>query len=187
VVWAQATLHPDCLLTHEKGYYSAPSTLVRRRLDLRVGERLVEIYHERRPVAVHARTTRPGERRINPDHFPPEKQAYMMSTPTWCREQARQVGPCCARFVEELFSRGVLYRLKAAQGTLRLRKRYGSARREAACHRALAYDNLEYQALKRILERGLDQAPLDEGAGGQLELPFLEAPRFARNIGQMLS
>ncbi len=187
VHWAQAKLHPNCLLTYQKAFYSAPHTLVHKTLDLRVGESLVEIYHRYEQVAVHARATRPGQRRINEAHLPPEKQAWLMRTPRWCIEQAHRIGPACARFIEELFNRGVVYNLRAAQGTIRFADSFGKARLNAACQRALAFDNITYHAIKRILKKGLDQAPLDEGEGGQLHFQFIEAPTYARDIGKMLS
>jgi hypothetical protein len=65
---------------------------------------------------------------------------------------------------------------------LGLRKKYGARRLEAACRRALAFENIRYRTVKNILEKGLDQGPLDERDDGQLELPFVEFPRFARPI-----
>jgi hypothetical protein len=49
--------------------------------------------------------------------------------------------------------------LRAAQGVIRLAKRYGVQRLEAACERALRFDNARYRAVKTILEKGLDQLP----------------------------
>jgi hypothetical protein len=56
----------------------------------------------------------------------------------------------------------VLDNLRAAQGVIRLGKKYGPARLEAACARALHFDNVKYRTVKSILHQGLDQAPLYE-------------------------
>lgn len=42
-------------------------------------------------VATHVRAEK--GRRTNFDHYPPEKIAFHMRTPTWCRRTAEQVGP----------------------------------------------------------------------------------------------
>ncbi len=42
---------------------------------------------------------------------------------------------------EKLFADRVLENLRAVQGLLRLKDKYGAARLEAACDQALAYDN----------------------------------------------
>lgn len=59
-------------------------------------------------------------------------------------------------------------------------------RLEAACRRALDYDNVSYPTVKTILEKDLDQSPSDEALTGQLHLPMPMAPRFSRDIGSLL-
>ncbi len=93
----------------------------------------------------------------NTDHLPEEKMAYLNQTPAWCKEQARRIGGFCAEFIDELLGDKVLDRLRAAQGLLRLARKYGAKRLDKACRRALAYDNIRYHTVKRILEHGLDQ------------------------------
>lgn len=52
---------------------------------------------------------------------------------------------------------------------------------------ALDHDKVEYSAVKKILEKGLDQAPKLSDDSGQLHFKFLEPPRFARDIGRLLA
>ena len=47
-------------------------------------------------------------------------------------------------------------------GIIRLGKRYGTRRLEAACKRALTVRALSYRSLESILKNGLDQKPLPE-------------------------
>ena len=44
-------------------------------------------------------------------------------------------------------------------GVLSLSRRYGPARLEAACERALTINALSYSSVSTILKSGLDQAP----------------------------
>lgn len=187
VFWATAKLHSNCHLAVEKAFYSAPHRHVHEYLDVRVGERLVQIWRNGQLLAVHARAERPGDRRTLDEHYPPEKAAHLEKTPQWCRRRAELVGPACVRFVEQLLGDRVLDRLTGAQGVLRLGEKYGRTRLEAACARALAYEAIEYRSIKNILVKGLDQAPELPDASGQLHLPFVEVPRFARDIGRMLA
>ena len=53
-----------------------------------------------------------------------------------------------------------VFNLRAAQGVISLGKKYGPARLEAACARALHFDNVKYRTVKCILHQGLDQVPL---------------------------
>jgi transposase len=191
ITWQRVTLAPNCHVSFEKAYYSAPYSYVHQRLWVRAGDRLVTIFletpHGEKQVALHVRATRLGEYRTNDDHLPPEKVAWLQKRPQWCMQQAEKVGPNCAEFMRRLLGDKVVDRLAGAHGVVRLGERYGPARLEAACHRALAYENVAHRTLKTILEKGLDQAPLEEEAGGQLSFGFIEAPRYGRKLGQMLS
>ncbi len=186
-VWALAKLHQNCHISFEKSYYSAPFRFVSQTLHVRATDTLVELYIEGELVAVHARTHRPGQFRTNTDHYPPEKVAYLTRTPQWCLRRAAEVGPQCHEFIEELLQKGVMRNLRGAQGVLRFGKKYGFKRLEAACKRAVLYECIQYSAVKSILEKGLDQAPDRPDDSGQLHLGFVDAPRFGRDIGQMLS
>lgn len=185
-IWAKAKLHDNCHVNFEKSYYSAPYHHIREVLEIRAGERIVEIHRNDCVIAVHARATRPGTFRTIESHYPPEKVAHMMKGPQWCIEQARQVGPSCHDLVNQLLGDRVLDRLAGAQGVVRFAGKYGKNRVEAACARALEHGKIEYRAVKNILEKGLDQAPKFPDHSGQLHFKFLEPPRFARDIGRLL-
>ena len=68
--------------------------------------------------------------------------------------------------------------LRAAQGVLRLRDRFGAARLEAACARALLHASPYYRTVKTILTGGFDQLPLDGADGAHIHAP---GARFARS------
>jgi transposase len=157
--WAQVKLHGDCHVQFEKRRYSAPFTLVHQYLWLRANEKTVQLYHAQTLVAVHPRLQCPGQRSTVQDHLPPEARAYLMADPQWCLEKAEKIGDCCRELVETLFEHKVLDKLRAAQGVIRLAGKYGNKRLEAGCARALEHGTVTYGAVKRILEKGLDQEP----------------------------
>ena len=179
--WAQAKLHPDCHVRYEHCFYSAPFRLVRQQLWLKVTDTTVKLYHELKLVAVHRRLTVPGSRSTIDDHYPPEAIAYKTRTPQWCLKQAEKVGPDCLRLIKRLFANRVMDNLRGAQGVIALDKRYGAARLEKACKRALFFDNPRYGTVKSILAQGLDQEPL-EPPGNVVALPavYRHEGRFLR-------
>jgi hypothetical protein len=122
----------------------------------------VKLYHEIKLVATHPRLKQPGKRSTVDEHMPPEALAYKMRDPKWCLNQAEEIGPDCHQLVCRLLGHKVLDNLRAAQGVIRLGKKYGSIRLEAACARALYFDNIKYITVKSVLRQGLDQAPLYE-------------------------
>jgi transposase len=158
--WTRVKLHGNCHVQFEKAYYSAPFQLVHQELWLKATDTTVKLYHDIKLVATHPRLKRPGERSTVDEHMPPEAIAYKMQDPQWCLKQAKDIGPDCHRFIRRLFAHRVLDNLRAAQGVIRLGKTYGPARLEAACSRALHFDNIKYRAVKSILNQGLDQLPL---------------------------
>jgi transposase len=161
-VWTKAKLHGNCHVQFEKAYYSAPFRLVHQELWLRATDTSVKLYHDIRLVAAHPRLRHPGKRSTVDEHMPPEALAYKMQDPQWCLKQAEAVGPDCHRLIRRLFAHKVLDNLRAAQGVIRLGKKYGPARLEAATTRALHFDNVKYRTVKSILHQGLDQMPLYE-------------------------
>jgi transposase len=185
--WTQVKVHGDCHVQFEKCRYSVPFRLVRQRLWLRASETTVRCYQEQHLVAVHPRLSKPGARATLNEHLPPEALAYKMQDPTWCRKQAQAIGPQCLQLIETLFAHRVLDNLRAAQGVIGLGKRYGPCRLEAACQRALAFDNPRYRTVKTILEKGLDQQPLDEPPPAPLASAYTGQGRFARDTPQLFT
>lgn len=187
VTWAVAKLHPNCHVNFEKAYYSAPHRWVGQTLHVRATDSMVELYHEGDVVALHPAATHAGQFRTNPEHYPPDKVAYMQKTPQWCVRESAEIGPNCRLFVGKLLADGVTRRLGAALGTVRLRDKHGASRLDAACARALEHDLVRYKSVKTILEKGLDQCPEGPDSSGQIHFAFPDKPRFARNIGQMMT
>ena len=161
-VWTRVKLHGNCHVQFEKAYYSAPFRLVHQELFLKATDTTVKLYYDHNLVATHPLLKRPGQRSTVDEHMPPEALAYKMQDPQWCLKQAEEVGPDCHRLIRRLFADRVLDNLRAAQGVIRLSKKYGAPRLEAACRRALHFDNVKYRTVKSILHQGLDQAPLRE-------------------------
>ena len=55
---------------------------------------MVQIFHNGQLIATHGR--KPQGKQTDFGHYPPEKIAFRMRTPTWCRTRAAEIGPACA-------------------------------------------------------------------------------------------
>jgi transposase len=157
--WTRVKVHGNCHVQFEKAYYSVPFRLVHQTMMLRATDTTVKLYQDIQLVATHPRLKRAGLRSTVDEHMPPEALAYKMQDPQWCLKQARDIGPECHQLIRQLFSHKVLDNLRAAQGVIHLSKKYGPVRLEAACARALHFDNVKYRTVKSILQQGLDQTP----------------------------
>jgi len=113
--------------------------------------------------------------------MPPEALAYKMQDPQWCLKQAEQIGPGCHRLIRSLFSHKystICVPPKGHQPGEKVRP----VRLEAACIRALHYDNVKYRTVKSILHQGLDQMPLPGHSNViPLSSPYTGSARFLRN------
>ena len=176
--WKSCRLHTDCYAIFDRSYYSAPHRLIGKKLMLRATDRQVQLFHDHQLVATHPRATRAGQRHTIRDHLPPDKAAWFDTTPDGCREQARSIGPAAASFVERLLGDRPLDRLRGARSVISLAERYGVRRVDAACARALFFDEIRVRTVKSILADGLDLQPLP----GEISAPVPgPAPRHARD------
>ena len=176
--WARARVHRDCHVQFEYGYYSVPFALIGQDLWLRATDGAIAIYQDYRQVALHPRGRKRGQRFTVRDHLPPQAQAFFAHDRHWCIAQATKIGPACAQFIERLLADRIVERLRAAQSTLRLAERYGAARLEAACARAIAHDSIFYRTVKTILAGGFDQQPLIDA---ESTAAYARGARFVRD------
>ena len=128
-------------------------------------------------VKTHPRKTR-GKQTDFGD-YPPEKIAFHMRTPAWCRRQAKDIGPACEQVIAELLADNALYRLRAAQGVIGLADRHDPSRLEAACAKAIAAGDPSYRTIKGILATGAKPAS-PRISGGRRRRRVLARARLVR-------
>jgi transposase len=142
-------------------YYSVPFTLRHERLDLRHTATTVEVFHKGLRVASHRRSHVRGGHTTVAEHMPKSHQAQLEWSPARISRWAQTIGPCTRELVEAIFAdrphpeQGY----RSCLGILRLAKRYGNARLEVACDRALAVRARSYRHVESILKHGLDRLP----------------------------
>jgi transposase len=165
--WKELRVYRDCYLSFEGSYYSVPHRLVGQQVWVRAGARTVQIYTaDHQLVATHDRATAPGQRQTQLDHLPQEKVAGLVLSRESVLLQAQAIGPATTAVVQELLDHRPEDRLRSAGSLVRLAQTYGSGRLERACRRAQHFGEMSYPAVKRILEAGLDAAPLAEPSPG---------------------
>ena len=179
--WHQVVVHRDCHVQYDRSFYSVPFALVGKTLWLRATDGAVAIHEDWRHVVTHLRALKPGTRRTLRDHMPPEARAFFERDRQWCVKQAQEVGPHCGQLIERLLGDRIAERLRAAQAVLALGKRYGAARLEVACERAIAHDSAQYRTVKTILSTGADMLPMSE----PVTPPAYARSRFARSAASL--
>ncbi len=186
-VWRRVNVHSDCHVNYLKCRYSAPYRLVKQTLWLRATETTIRLFRDHELVAVHPRLFLPGKRHTLDEHLPPNALAYAMKDPQWCLDKAKKIGVHCGIAIHQLLSHSVVDYLRAAQGIIGLQKKYGDARLDAACRRALAFQSVSYKTIKGILQKGLEYESLPEqDAFDDLTETYTGHGRFSRNTSTLL-
>ncbi|HEY3260590.1 MAG TPA: IS21 family transposase [Pseudonocardiaceae bacterium] len=164
--WSRPAVAPDIHVRVGKTLYSAPWRFIGQRVDARATATTVQLFCRGELIATHAAA--PRGKVTDYSHYPPEKIAFKMRTPAWCRTRAGEVGPNTVAVIADLLAVNALFRLRAAQGVLGLVDKHGPGRLEAACGKALAVGDPSYRTIKGILAAGAeaDPAPAATGDGG---------------------
>jgi len=166
--WTEATVNIDYHAVVEHHYYSVPYNLIHQVLQVRLTDTTVELFHQGKRVAAHARSFLRGKYTTVEEHRPKAHQRYLEWTPGRIIEWARKIGPQCAAAVQHVMAsrphpeQG----FRSCLGIIRLAKAHGEPRLEAACLRALHFHTVTYRSIASILETGLDQQSLE------IDLPF---------------
>ncbi|MFG3531370.1 hypothetical protein ACGF8B_32240 [Streptomyces sp. NPDC047917] len=99
---------PDVHIKVGHTLYSVPWKLIGRRVDVCTIATMVQVFHDGDLVKIHAAL---GQgKRTDKSGFPPEKTAFQMRTPIWCRTQASEVGDACRPLVDQLLEVNALHR-----------------------------------------------------------------------------
>jgi transposase len=178
--WATAKIGPDIHAQVDKVLYSVPWRHIGKTADVRVTATMVQFFIGGELVKSHPRKVR-GKQTDFGD-YPPEKIAFHMRTPAWCRRQAAAVGPSCEYLVGELLADNALYRLRAAQGVIGLADKHDPSRLEAACAKAVAAGDPSYRTVRGILAAGAERDELPAAAGDGGASAFLRGPASFANV-----
>ena len=180
--WSTPKVPPDIHVKVGRALYSVPWIHIGKVVEARQSARTVEIYLEGTLVATHVRIER--GKQTNYDHYPPEKIAFMMRTPAWCRRRAGQLGDAVAQVVAAIMEVNALYRLRQAQGVVGLADKYDAERLDAACQKALVAGDPSYKTVKGILSAGVELDEEHETQAPPAAPAHLHGPERLFDIGE---
>jgi hypothetical protein len=134
-VWKECTVHPDHHVVFEKSYYSVPTRFVGKKVWVRGGLMMVDIFCKDIQIKTHPTAHRPGTWRTDLNDYPEGKKLFLQFQPAWCRKEAN----------------------RKAQGLLRLGEKYGAQKLDEVCRHLLENGSNSHSAVKRLLENGIPQ------------------------------
>ncbi len=161
--WSAAKVGPDIHAKVGATLYSLPWRYLGERVDARSTTTMVQFFRHGELIKTHPRKERGKQTDLS--DYPPEKIAFHMRTPTWCRRRATEIGPACEAVIGELLAENVLFRLRAAQGVLGVADTHDPGRLEAACAKATTAGDPSYRTIKGILAAGTETTATPRPAG----------------------
>jgi transposase len=173
--WMKARVNIDYHIEVDHHYYSVHHSLVHEQVEVRLTAATVEIFLRGQRVASHGRSHQRGRHTTLAEHMPKAHQKHLEWTPSRIIHWASTIGPQTEQLVRVILAdrphpeQGY----RSCLGILRLGRRHGEQRLEAASARALAAGARSYRHVDSILKHGLDRVPLAEpGAAVQRALEF---------------
>jgi transposase len=138
---------------------------------------VMEIFGPSGRVTSHVRSFERGRHTTQSEHMPKSHQKHAEWTPSRIVHWAETMGPQTAALASAILAdrphpeQGY----RPCLGILRLAKRYGEVRVEAACARAMSAGARSYRHVESILKHGLDRAAATEGTRSATQLPLLHS------------
>jgi transposase len=162
--WKKARVNIDYHIEVDRHYYSVPHQLIKKQIDVRITNTIIECFYKNRRVASHIRSHQQAHHTTVKEHMPKSHQKMAEWTPDRFVRWAKKIGPQTAQLIMTVLSSRPHPQqgFRSALGILRLSKSYGDHRLEAACKRALMIGSTSYRSVASILKHGLDQRPLAE-------------------------
>jgi len=164
--WERCRVNIDYHVEVENNSYSVPYQLITEKVEVRVTASVVEVLFKEKRVASHPRKKGKGQASTNTEHMPRSHREHLEWTPSRLLHWAEQSGRATGRVVS-----GILKSrphpeqgFRSCLGVMRLGRRWGSERLEAACARAEALSSYSYRTVKNILSAGLDRVVLESDA-----------------------
>lgn len=126
--------------------------------NIRYTAAVVEIYHNSRRVASHARIEKPGAFVTETIHMPHAHRRYLDWTPERIKLWGEKIGPCARELMEGIMEHREHpeHGFRNCLGIIRLAKTYPPERVETACKRALELKAYNYRSVKSLLECNLE-------------------------------
>lgn len=171
--WKDAKVDIDYHVAYEERLYSVDHTLVGAAVEVRATTTTVEILHGGERVALHRRSYGPkGTATTLEQHRPKSHRDYGAWPPSRIVAWAGTIGPSAATVAERILTdkphpeQGY----RSCRALIRTAAKYGHARTEAACARALAIGNPTRKSVEAILKRGLDRVVLTDDVPAGINL-----------------
>ena len=148
-----AKVHIDYHVAFDDHLYSVPFTLIHQKVDIRATEKMVEIFHQGKTVAIHPRNYRRGRYSTLRDHMPPNHQFMKEIDADRLIEWADHIGPHTSALIQATLQSRTYpeQAYRTCLGILGLAKKHSWGNLETACKVAYEARVFSYKAVEQEL------------------------------------
>jgi transposase len=152
--WKTAKVSIDYHVAFEKHFYSVPHALIQQQVEIKATERMVEIFHKGKQVAIHPRSHAQGRFSTLKEHMPPNHRFVAGQDTHWLLKQAEAIGPHTAQYLNSLLQARTFpeQAYRSCLGVLSLARKFPHDLVETACERVSQAHLRSYKDLKAELE-----------------------------------
>ena len=156
--WKQATVQFNYHISVDGMLYSVPYEYIKRKVNVRVTDKTIEIFYNHNRIASHKRLYgRKGQYSTIVQHMPEDHQKYLEWNGDRFRKWAKNIGENTYQVVDGILTskRVEQQTYRSCMGLLKLADKYSAEQLENACIKALGYTAApSYKSIKNILAAG---------------------------------
>jgi len=173
----ERTVKPNCHISFNNNYYSAPSLLAGKKVIVRFNENVIRIIHNGEQAALHhIAKNKQGEYITVRSHLPDYKCFSQAEYQSRCEEKMRQIGSHAHSYFKTILLKQEKHWPRTIRCLLGLAKTYGNQTLNLSLERALHYGVIDIPTIRNICEKKLyrldkewpldknNQAGIDDGA-----------------------
>ncbi len=168
-IWTRCRVQNDHHFVVKGNFYSVPTKYIGEEISVRLGMKTVTAYYKHQIIKTHPRNYNKGQWITDEKDYPKSALYYLENNPEKCLSCTKGIGNSTYQVISRILASGGRISLRKVQGILRLSQTYGNDRLEAACLRAVSYDNYTYEAISNILKNKLDQYSIPNIEGGKVK------------------
>lgn len=161
-------------LGKDKHYYSVPYAYIGKQVKIAYTSAQVELFYQHQRIAYHIRSYQENRYTTLADHMPSHHRFMAEWSADRFIKWAENIGSDTGNYIRQVLQSKTYpeQAYKSCLGILSFAKKVSAERLNRACRRAHSYQSYGYGVIKNILDKRLDELPLEEEQAKQLELPL---------------
>lgn len=153
--WQSVLVHRDHHIVIGGSFYSVPTIYIGQTVWVRVGNQDVQIFANDKCIKIHVRAKTKGSWSTDMQDYPDSARKFLELNKEDSQHQAKELGNNVMTFIKPLLSPFSRQQQRKILATFRLAEEYGANSLDAACKRALKFNNFRIDCIRNILKKNL--------------------------------